>query len=55
MQPLPRFNMPCPFCLPCALCPLVQALFAGSLISALSVYVLIILFGVFDERATVQP
>ena len=32
-----------------------QALFAGSLISAISVYFLIILFGVFDEKATVQP
>jgi hypothetical protein len=36
-------------------CISLQALFSGSLISAISVYFLIILFGVFDEKATVQP
>lgn len=32
-----------------------QALFSGSIISVISVYIIIILLGVFDERATVQP
>lgn len=32
-----------------------QALFSGSIISVISVYTIIILLGVFDERATVQP
>ncbi|KAL4439218.1 hypothetical protein ABPG77_004120 [Micractinium sp. CCAP 211/92] len=32
-----------------------KALFSGSIISVISVYIIIILLGVFDERATVQP
>lgn len=32
--------------------PLLQVLFSGSLIAAISTYCLIILFGVFDERGS---
>lgn len=35
--------------------PRLQCLFSGSLIAALGSYALIILFGVFDEKATAQP